>query len=219
MAKRAPLKGEISGERLLEAAAHLFRERGYLATSVREIALAANMKSGSIYYHYPSKEAMLEAVMNRALLSLTASVTSALQDLPDTAAFDERLKAAVFAHLRTIHKYGDFAVTSRQSLNLLSDTGRKAHMRLRIRYGAIWRDIFETARAKGEIREEIDVVMVEMMLIGALNWTHEWLDPKRRSLEQLSAMYVAAITSGIVANPPVAMAKAARPKSGRRAPG
>ena len=62
MAERVGTKAEISGERLLQVAAHLFRQRGYLATNVREIARAANMKSGSIYYHYPSKEALLDTL-------------------------------------------------------------------------------------------------------------------------------------------------------------
>ena len=48
--QRVKLKREISKERVLEVAARLFREKGYLATGTREIAEAANMKSGSLYY-------------------------------------------------------------------------------------------------------------------------------------------------------------------------
>src|SRR5215468_1234411 len=108
MAERVGMKGEVSGERLLQVAAHLFRQRGYLATNVREIARAANMKSGSIYYHYPSKEALLEAVMDRAISALTEAVKAALAALPAKTVFRDRLRVAIDAHLKAIHEYGDF---------------------------------------------------------------------------------------------------------------
>ena len=52
MAQDKRRKRDISSDRLLEVSAHLFREQGYIATCVREIAKAAAMKTGSIYYHY-----------------------------------------------------------------------------------------------------------------------------------------------------------------------
>lgn len=178
------MKGEISGERLLQVAAHLFRQRGYLATNVREIARAANMKSGSIYYHYPSKEALLDAVMNRAIAALTGAVQTALADLPAKTAFRDRLRVAIDAHLKAIHEYGDFIIASRQSLEMLPEKERKEHLKLRRQYAGIWRDLLQAGQASGEVRAGLDVVPVQMFIFGALNWTSEWLDPKRRSYER-----------------------------------
>src|SRR5262249_33503858 len=179
MAERVGMKGEISGERLLQVAAHLFRQRGYLATNVREIARAANMKSGSIYYHYPSKEALLEAVMNRAILALTAAVRAALYGLAPQTPFRDRLRVAMNAHLKAIHEYGDFIIASRQSLDVLPADRRKEHLRLRRQYAEIWRSLLEEGQANGEVRAGLDVVPIQMFIFGALNWTSEWLDPKR----------------------------------------
>jgi TetR/AcrR family transcriptional regulator, cholesterol catabolism regulator len=196
MGERASVKGDLSGERLLEVAAHLFRERGYLATSVRDIALAANMKAGSIYYHYPSKEALLEAVMNRAIWSLTSAVRAALDDVPPTAKFKDRLRTAIGAHLRAIHTHGDFAVASR-SLDLLPKASRKEHVRLRARYALMWRKLFEDAIANGDIRSNVDVVPAQMLIIGSLNWTSEWLDTKRRSFDQLTLVLTDMVVDGL----------------------
>lgn len=188
MAERAAMKGEISGERLLQVAAHLFRQRGYLATNVREIARAANMKSGSIYYHYPSKEALLEAVMNRAILALTEAVKKALEVLPPDTSFRERLRVAIDAHLKAIHEYGDFIIASRQSLEMLPESERKEHLRLRRQYADIWRELLAAGQASGAVRSDLDIVPVQMFIFGALNWTSEWLDPKRRSYERTSEL-------------------------------
>jgi AcrR family transcriptional regulator len=216
MAERGAMKGEVSGERLLQVAAHLFRQRGYLATNVREIARAANMKSGSIYYHYPSKEALLEAVMNRAIFELTAAVQSALSALPAPAAFRDRLHAAVAAHLKAIHEYGDFVIASRQSIDMLPEGARSQHLRLRRQYAEVWTEMFEEGRRSGEVRAKLDTFPVQMFIFGALNWTSEWLDPKRLSYEQTSKLLTDFALSGVAVESPAKTAAATSHRRARR---
>ena len=61
-------KSEKSRDSILEAAAKLFRRQGYSATTLRQIAAMAEIKAGSIYYYFDSKEAILEEVLHRGLL-------------------------------------------------------------------------------------------------------------------------------------------------------
>lgn len=196
MKDKTAAKGELSSERVLEVAARLFREKGYLATSVREIGKAAEMKAGSLYYHYPSKEAILEAVVTEAITSLTREVKTAL-DKASGAPFRERLRVAVEAHLRSIHEHGDFAITSREAMDMLPPESRKRHLALRTEYGEIWQALFEEAKAKGEVRADLDIVPVQMLILGAINWTSEWLDPKRRSLQRASAILSDLVLDGM----------------------
>lgn len=194
----APLKKrEISGNRLLEVAAHLFRERGYMATSVRDIADAAGMKSGSIYYHYPSKDAILEAVIDRAQTALIEAMTAAIEGLSPDVPFRQKLHAAIEAHLTTYHKFGDFSITSRMSLDMLPDDSRKLQIAKRAEYGALWRRLFEDAVKNGQVSSETDIIPVQMFILGALNWTSEWLDPKRRSLGRASEIFTDLLIEGI----------------------
>lgn len=223
MAERVAVKGDISSERLLQVAAHLFREKGYLATSVRDIARAANMESGSIYYHYPSKDALLEAVMNRAIGALHDAVNDALAALTPEHTFQDRLRVAIAAHLRTIHQYGDFAVASRESLDKLLDKSRKEHVRLRRQYGQIWHKLFDDAKASGEVRADVEVAPVQMFILGALNWTSEWLDPKRTTLEHASELLADMTLNGLLigrsrAPAPPSREYRAEPRSRRRKP-
>lgn len=199
MKQRVAVKGDMSSARLLQVAAHLFREKGYLATSVRDIAQAANMKSGSIYYHYPSKDALLEAVMERAIGAFNDAVGSALVALAPNHTFEDRFRVAVAAHLRTVHQYGDFAVASRQSLDKLPEKSRQAHVKMRRQYGEIWRQLFEQARKDGLLRADVDTGPLQMFILGALNWTSEWLDPKRTDLDAAADHFSDLVLNGLLA--------------------
>src|SRR5579875_3002030 len=57
-------------ELIYQAAVTLFRERGYHATSIRDIAMAANIQPATIYHYYGNKEALLYTIMERTLLDL-----------------------------------------------------------------------------------------------------------------------------------------------------
>jgi AcrR family transcriptional regulator len=59
---------------LLEAAARVFRQKGYGITTMRDIAAATGMMAGSIYYHYPSKGDLLLAVYAEGVARVSAAV-------------------------------------------------------------------------------------------------------------------------------------------------
>ena len=57
-------KGDMTRQRILDCAANLFAEKGYTETSIREVAKAADLKNpASLYHHFPSKNAMLEQML------------------------------------------------------------------------------------------------------------------------------------------------------------
>src|SRR5689334_7717444 len=84
---------------VLGVAARLFRERGYSATPVRDIATAAGMLPGSLHYRFPSKEALLSALMIRGMERAIAHVRSAIEGTSDPVA---SMRNAIRAHLRLL---------------------------------------------------------------------------------------------------------------------
>jgi len=100
---RAPRQDNRRAQ-LLDATARLFRERGYHATSMRDIAKAVGMLSGSIYYHFDSKEGMLLAVYEEGVRRVAAAVDAAVAGEADPW---RRLEAACAAHLGAL--CSDFA--------------------------------------------------------------------------------------------------------------
>src|SRR5579872_5136733 len=90
---------------LLDAAARLFREQGFHATSMRDIAKAVGMLSGSIYYHFDSKEEMLLAVYQEGERRVAEAVDAAVAGETDPW---QRLEAACAAHLAVLIAHRDF---------------------------------------------------------------------------------------------------------------
>ena len=85
-------------ERLQSIAARLFRELGYAGTSIRAIAKRARVEPSALYYHFPSKEALLDAVLDESILRVHDAVRQAVAALPADAKPRERILAAIAAH-------------------------------------------------------------------------------------------------------------------------
>lgn len=80
-----PREGDTGREEILDAAAELFSQNGYAATSTRAVALAVGIKQASLYYHFPSKEAVLAELLSGTVAPSLAAAT-ALDALPGRAA-------------------------------------------------------------------------------------------------------------------------------------
>ena len=90
---------QATDSRILVAAGKLFREKGFSATTVREIASGAQMLPGSLHYRYASKDEILIALMRRGIERAIAAVQVAVQNQPDPV---ERLRLGMRAHLQVL---------------------------------------------------------------------------------------------------------------------
>lgn len=192
-----PRKGELSGDRLLEISASLFREHGYASTTMRDIAQAAGMKAGSLYYHFQSKDEILDHVLERGIAEATRGFSAALAAVPADAPFAEKLRAVVTAHLRTVVEFGTYTVASRQLLRQVPEALRERHLEMRRDYDAMWRKLLEEAAARGEIRPSVDHGIVRLFLLGSLNWSSEWADPRRKTIEELGKIAADLFLNGL----------------------
>ena len=77
MEAKAEIRPDNRREELLRAAARLFAEHGFEATSMRDIAGAVGMLAGSMYYHFPSKEELVAATHGRGVEQIIAAVEAA----------------------------------------------------------------------------------------------------------------------------------------------
>src|SRR6201996_427168 len=93
-----PRREDNRGRALLAAAVELFASRGFDATSIRDIAAEAHVQPASVYYHYPSKEALLVAIVDRAAAQVAQQPTAGARS---TAPW-ERLEQACAAHLAAL---------------------------------------------------------------------------------------------------------------------
>src|SRR5690349_21522578 len=85
--------------KIIAAASELFARKGFEGTSIREIAAASGVLSGSLYYHFPSKEDLLFTVHQESLTAMRREVETALADVTEPWA---RLEEAIVAHCRIL---------------------------------------------------------------------------------------------------------------------
>ncbi len=190
-------KADISRERVLAAAAKIFVERGYAGTTMRAIADDVGLKAGSLYYHFPSKELLIEAVLDMLIHGVSNAVYSAIAALPPGATYFDRIKAAVQAHLDSITAYGEYALASRRVLSQVPSHIRRKHIRLRDAYGDFWCQLLQNGQEAGEIRAEFDVRLARTFILGALNSIVEWYSPEGKSLEEVGSQFIYLISGGL----------------------
>ena len=156
---------------VLDAAARVFRKRGYSGATVREVAQAAEMLPGSLYYRYPSKEALLLDLMERALTRLLELGRSAVEFGRDPA---ERLRLGLRAHLEALLSGDDDFYVLLYDWRSMDGSAMQAILRLRSEYEAFWDGLCWEAVRSGWVRPNLDVELLRQFGIGALNWVVQW---------------------------------------------
>lgn len=156
---------------LLDAAARLFCDRGFHATSMRDIAKAVDMLSGSIYYHFNSKQEMLLAVYAEGARRIGELVDAAVERETDPW---DRLEAASAAHLNALSvTHRDYAQVMIRTLPQEADGIGNQLRDIRRDYETKFRRLIEAL----PLPSDVDSHYLRLMLIGALNWSHVWYKP------------------------------------------
>ncbi len=164
-------------QELLNAAARLFRRKGFDATTTRDIAAAVGMHAGSPFYHFKSKSALLYAVMEEGMRAALARQAQVLQPGADPAA---SLRQLVRSHFDTLHGPGrDFIPVMLYEWRSLNARQRAAIARLQRAYEAAWVPVLEALAASGRLRA--DAVLARLLIFGALNWSVQWFNPRKRA--------------------------------------
>lgn len=177
---------------LLRAAARLFRTQGFAATSTRDIAAAAGMRSGSPFYHFDNKESLLAAVMQEGMVSAVARQAEAMARA--TASLKrgqvitarEAFRVLVRNHFEVLlGTDSDFIPVMLYEWRSLSEAQRGEVNRLKDGYEAVWVPVLQALRVSGELRG--DPALSRLMIFGALNWCVQWYDSQRTaSLDDLT---------------------------------
>jgi TetR/AcrR family transcriptional regulator, cholesterol catabolism regulator len=164
--------------RLLTEAARLFREKGYERTTVRDLAAAVGIQSGSLFHHFRTKEEILKAVMVETIRLNTALMQAALE-AADTNR--EKLRGLVRAELESINgQTGEAMAVLVFEWRSLSAASQVEVLELRDIYEKLWLDVLESLKHEGAL--EADPFVVRRMLTGALSWTVTWYKPERGGL-------------------------------------
>lgn len=166
---RAP-RQDNRREAILDAAARLFARRGFHATSMRDIAAAADMLPGSVYYHFASKDALLAAVYAEGVDRIAAQVDSAVSKKRSPRA---RLEAACTAHLEMLLDRSDYAQVVVRVLPEDADAVAAELIALRDDYECRFRELI----ADLPLPRRPSRRLLRLGLLGALNGAKVWYRP------------------------------------------
>ena len=172
---------------LLSAAARLFRRQGFAATSTRDIAAAVGMHSGSPFYHFKSKSALLCTVMEEGMQAAIARQKAALQAVPPSPEpVLAQMRQLIRAHFDTLHGRGnDFVPVMLYEHRSLTNLQRVSLSKLQHEYEAAWTPVLEALHASGRLRAPVK--LSRLLILGALSWSVQWFSPRKgASLDELT---------------------------------
>jgi TetR/AcrR family transcriptional regulator, cholesterol catabolism regulator len=154
-----------------DVASRLFRERGYAATSVRDIAQALNLQGGSLYAHMASKEDVLWSIVTRAADRFNSEVGPFAGAQGEPAS--KRLRAMIGGHVRVVTSIQKDAAVFLDEWRFLSSERRHEMSERRDAYEALFRHAIADGISSGEFRR-VDTRLTSMAILSALNGIATW---------------------------------------------
>lgn len=186
---------DISRRMILDRTARLLVEKGYSSTSLRDIANAAGMKAGSLYYHFDSKESLVEEILTEGVALVQSRVQEGL-DAATQAAPMARLKIAMHQHLQALHDRSDYASAHIRCFAHVPKEIRHRLRGTRASYEAVWDGLLHDAVAAGGLAPDVNLRTLKYTLFGMMNWTLEWRGAVETGPEELADQFYRIVIDG-----------------------
>jgi AcrR family transcriptional regulator len=176
-ASATPPDANNTRQRILRAAARLFRERGYRATTTRAISEIVGILSGSLFHYFRSKGEMLFEVMNQAATELCERAAAVVAAVDDPRA---RLRALVRLQLDCLlgEDTRDFYAVLIAEWRELDSAAKPILRARRTQYAGYWQAALDDCARQGVLRS--DAHATQFVLHGAINWAATWFKPGGR---------------------------------------
>jgi TetR/AcrR family transcriptional regulator, cholesterol catabolism regulator len=181
---------------ILRAAAELFRRQGIHATGMRDIAAAAGMAVGNLYYYFADKQALLAFCQQDALAGLL-DLAGRVRTLALPA--DQGLWLLVVGHMLRLHEATPGAI-AHLDVDALAAEARAEVLAQRDAYEESFREVVRQGTADGLFRA-VDPKLAALTCLGALNWTAQWYRPGGgRSARELGEEMADLLVRGLLAD-------------------
>jgi len=166
-------KGIQRRDQITHVATNKFREKGYRAVSMRELADHVGIEAASFYNHFDSKESILKEICFRMAFEFFKGIEGAIKQ---NSAPDEMLARAIRSHIKVITENTDASAVFFHDWRYLSEPYLSEFKEMRMKYEEIFRSIFREGMSKKLFGKQ-DETFIVLMLFSTLNWVYEWYDP------------------------------------------
>jgi len=155
---------------MCRTAAQLFRDRGYDATSVSDVARALGMTKAGLYHHFESKEALLFEILMYGLERVRDEVIVPVRSVRDP---EERLRQLILRHARIATRGQGAIAHLNDEIRALPPAGRRQIERQMRVYFDLIRDTLSELKTAGRLRQ-VDPTVATFSLLGMILWLPRW---------------------------------------------
>jgi AcrR family transcriptional regulator len=195
-------EGTATGTRrdeLLKIAARLFAERGFRNTTVRDIADAAGILSGSLYHHFDSKESMVDEILQTFQQELFAGYDDILNGDGPTR---EKIEAAVRLSFEAIDRHHHEVAIFQNEADWLGGLGdRFAYLAERHEQSRnVWMALLTEGIESGALKSDLDLELAYRFIRDTIWVAVRWYRPGGElSHERVAQQYLSILLDGIAA--------------------
>lgn len=197
MARKPVTVATDTRENLLHYAAKTLGAHGYAATTMRAIAEQAGIEAASIYYHFSSKEDLVEHVMAHGVESFEQTLQEHLDALPADADARQRFEAAVAGILDGFVTHSDFASANSKLLGQLPDKLQRQQDKRHQQHRKIWDKLLLELQAEGHLRPDVDLGLCRVFILGTVNYAQSWYNPRKGSIAQVAHQFCTVFFEGM----------------------
>lgn len=162
-------------EQVIRSAAELFKEKGYAASSMRDLAQKLGIEAASLYSHIKSKEEILQTLC----FDMAAEFRESLEKVEkQNVSASEKLSMGIIGHVNVMARDLTASAVFMNEHRHLSNPYLRDFLLLRINYINRFKAIIEQGVASGEFKKNIDTKLAVMTLFSSLNWMPMWYSPE-----------------------------------------
>jgi AcrR family transcriptional regulator len=183
-------------EELLAIAARLFAEKGFKNTTVRDIADAAGILSGSLYHHFDSKESMVDEILRTFQEELFGQYDEILASDADPLA---KLEQAVLVSFDAIDQHHDEVAIFQNDAAYLLTFDRFSYLSDRNRQSRdVWLTLLRNGVDAGVLRDDLDIELTYRFIRDTVWVAVAWYRPGgRRTHTEIAKQYLSILLEGI----------------------
>jgi DNA-binding GntR family transcriptional regulator/AcrR family transcriptional regulator len=185
-----------TSERILDAAAELFHDKGFRATTTRELANRLNVQQGSLYHHISKKEDLLYRICSETMDCFNLEIRTAVQKAKGAR---ERIGAFIRAELETTLQHLHRTLAMATEFRALSRPWFNEITRKHSEYSQMLEAELVSARASGDLRLDISTRQIRLALLNVLHWSPRWVrSGGALSLAELSSIHERVFWEGVI---------------------
>ncbi len=162
-------KSAQTRKRILDAAAQVFVARGYKAASLSEIAQAASMKAGSLYFHFGSKDELICEVLQEGVMRTLKAVSDAVDAQGPEATARQRLCTAIDSHIAALRGHANYGAAVIRIVEEISPAVRDRFMSRNKAYTDYWNGLIRQAQREACLAPGMEPRIIRRILFGAMN--------------------------------------------------